>query len=171
MSSEIKKKIEARVAAESKSDPIVEAAEYELSDWQIARCARESDAGDAAFYIIVNRGKFLYVERLGVWLKWMGHYWLKDISAREATAAMDAVVDQYRRIYSEFKKLRDDDEEPGRETIADPSSIIGGEFRRNRLGKSTVQKYMKALSNKISKLRKVTGRKSVLEFVCGCHND
>ena len=123
MTSEIRKKVEERVAAERRNDPVQEAAKYELSDWQIVRCAMEGDAGDAAVYIMVNRGKFLYVERLGVWLKWTGHYWQKDINAREATAAMDAVVDQYRRGYSALKKLLNDDEEPDRATLVHSSSI------------------------------------------------
>lgn len=171
MSSDIKSKINARIAAESKSESIQEPIKPELSDWDIARCAFEGDAGDAAVYIMANQGKFLYVERLGIWLKRMGHYWQKDINSREGTAAVVAVVDHYRRVHSEFKKMIDDDEESNRETIVDHSSIIGAEFKRNRLGKSAVQKYMKCLSDKITKLRKVAGRKSVLEFVRTCPDD
>ena len=167
MSDDIKKKVRERIAAEKAavgSEPAK--ARTELTDWEIIRCARENVAGDAAVYIALNRGKFLYVERWGVWLKWMEHYWQKDLGQREATATVSAVVDEYCRVYGELSNLARD-----RKSSLEPGSAESDKVPRKKRKKESDGPYddeFQALSSKISTLRGVTGRKNVIEYVRTC---
>ncbi len=140
----------------------------ELTDWDIIRCAQENVAGDAAVYIAVNLGKFLYVERWGGWLKWIGQYWQKDLKEREAIAAVARVVDEYRRVYAELRKLDKGLDTGLSEAEAPEPDPHSPAKRRRKAATASYAVYMDALSRKISQLRGVTGRKNVVEYVRTC---
>ena len=159
--SDIESKVRERVEAENKASPAPEA-KPPLTDLQVISCAMENQAGDAAVYIALNRGRYVYVERWGVWLKWMGHYWQKDLKEREATAAVSRVVDEYRRVAAGLRKMLRGDPIPDgiQETAAQADN-----------SDKSLKHHLKELTRKISQLRGNAGRKNVVEYVRTCPDD
>jgi putative DNA primase/helicase len=167
MSDDIEKKVKARIEAEQKNAPAAEK-KPELSDWDIIRCARENVAGDAAVYIVQNLGLFVYVERWGSWLKYMGHYWQRDLKDGRAIAAVSRVVDEYRRVSGELRRMAKDGGQPS----ADEDPPEPSKYSKPRRGSSTgsYDDELKVLSRKISILRGPT-RKNVIEYARSCPDD
>ena len=165
--SAISKKVKERIAAENEKAPPPVPARPPLTDFQIISCATESQEGDSVVYIAVNLGKFLYVERWGVWMKWAGHFWQKDIGDREATAAVAKVVDEYRRAAAVLRRLlkNDTDDEDYSDGLPTPNPEISAALPTDvSMSDKTIKYHLKELGKKISSLRTNAGRKNVVEY-------
>ncbi len=165
MADDIKKLVEARVAAEQNT---VEAPEVlkELSDFDITRCAKESRAGDAAIFIHYNYGKFMYVRRLREWYRWVGHYWEKDIDAAYTLAAVEVVVDQYRRTVSGWWRQLNPDADPNTPPPDSTEMVVGDEKESKK--DNVAQRNIKALNQKITQLHDDAPRGKVLNYARTC---
>lgn len=121
MTSEIKKKVEARVAAEKAADPETEKPCLE-------------------------------------------HNWTKDKSEGDVLAAVARVLNEYRRVSGELRKMQSPEEAETDENDLD------GKFKTKPgtfLSDDTIKSYRKQLAGKISKLRG-SSRKSVIDYVRSC---
>jgi len=141
------------VEAEKKNSPAPEA-KPPLTDFQIITGVTENQAGDAAIYIAVNRGKFIYVERWGCWLKWIGHRWQRDLGERKTIAAVSRVVDEYCGLAARIRKLLKEGSIP--------------DEGKPPLNVESYERLLKELSRKIHHLRGCAGRKNVVEYARTC---
>ncbi|UQZ90679.1 DNA primase [Deltaproteobacteria bacterium Smac51] len=158
--------VKARVEAEKASDLTPEPVRPELSDFQITTCAKENRAGDAAVFIAINHGKYLYIKRQREWLQWVGHYWQKDIDAAEALAAVETVVDEYRRVAAGWWKSLNEHGGDHQKMEDLPDEVL--ESKGGNAKDQTIKRNLKALNSKISQLHDDTPREKVLKFARTC---
>ncbi|MCL2459692.1 MAG: phage/plasmid primase, P4 family [Desulfobulbus sp.] len=105
---DLKKQVEARIKEEEQSaPPSEEKKETELSIDFLKTCLYGNRVGDANLYAAMFRGRFVFVERWGRWLRWAGHHWADDINSRHALAAVERVCEQYQRLLADVDE--DDD--------------------------------------------------------------
>jgi len=105
---DLRKQVDARVKEEEQSaPPPAEKKETELSIDFLKMCLYGNRVGDANLYAAMFRGRFVFVERWGRWLRWVGHHWADDINSRHALAAIERVCEQYQRLLADVDE--DDD--------------------------------------------------------------
>ena len=96
---DLKKQVDARVKEEEQSaPPPAEKKETELPIDFLKTCLHGNRVGDANQYAAMFRGRFVFVERWGRWLRWAGHHWADDLNSRYALAAIERVCEQYQRL-------------------------------------------------------------------------
>lgn len=174
--SDIQKKIADLVAAESKNDPpsldvIQERRPFDI--YEIITCARESQVGDALMYINVNHGKFLYNRGRKMWLKWVDHHWEDDLEGADALAAMEQVVNVYRKTLMGLRKMQNGDA-PADPSVPDPpppedEDLAAGDSPASK--KPGRDPHITALNNKISQLHTAKHRDAVLKVVRTCRDE
>jgi len=140
---DIARRVQERVDLEAASIPEPKKQTVEpLSDSFVIECMRANRLGDAILYNTLHRGKFVFVERWGRWLKWDGHHWSEDINESTALAEIEAVCEEYLRVENNLFIASKD--------------LDGDELKRNIATR-------KALRERVFMLRDVSGRDRVLK--------
>lgn len=142
---DIAKRVQERVEQEAASVPTPKAEVAEpLSDTFVLECLRADRVGDAILYNTLHRGKFIFVDLWGRWLKWAGHHWSEDINDSSALAEVEAVCEEYLRVaanlYLKAKDLEKEDlkaNENAREALRKRVSLLRDVSGRDRLLKCT----------------------------------
>jgi len=165
----LKEQMDARVKEEEQNaPPATEKKESELPLDFLKTCLYGNRIGDANLYAAMFRGRFVFVERWGRWLRWKGNHWGEDINSRHALAAIERVCEQYQRLLADaaedsdiarmvHKRLNVLRDKAGRDnlldcaaTIDEPLCIEGDELDK--------QEYLLACPNCVVDLR--TGESS-----------
>ena len=160
-------KVEARVAEEAADLPTKPTEEVKLPLPFLLQCLYANRVGDANLYAALHRGKFVYVNLWGRWLKWAGNNWAEDIDNAKSLAAVERVCEEYQRIFVEHDEGKNSDSElakavkkrlnvlrdrAGRENLLDlarsidePLSVMATDLDR--------QEYLLACPNTVVDLR------------------
>lgn len=138
-SDEIKKKVEARVKEEAEKEPAK--APEPLSDEFILQCFRANRVGDALLFNTLNRGRFIYVDIWGRYLKWAGHHWAEDLQQKTVLAEIETVCEEYLRLVAKLAKQAEE--------------LTDAEKKAN-------EGLRKALLGRVALLRDTSGRENLL---------
>ncbi len=145
---DIQNMVAERVKQESEGDQVKK--EPEISSRFISDCLWSNELGDALLFIMLNRGKRLYNQTSGEWMRWAGHHWEIDRDSADALASIEGVVWHY---LQEAKNLVD--------KIAKEENT---EVKNKLMGQ---QKY---IYKRVERLRSVHGCNNCLTFTTRCHD-
>ncbi|MBU1039721.1 MAG: DNA primase [Proteobacteria bacterium] len=137
MARRVQARVEQEAAAASPPKPAVP-----LPDNFILDCLRANRVGDAILFNALHRGKFVFVERWGRWLKWAGHHWAEDMNDATALGEVEAVNEEYLRVEDNL--------------FISSKDLDGDELKRNIATR-------KALRDRVNLLRDVSGRDRLLK--------
>jgi putative DNA primase/helicase len=145
---DIQNMVAERVKQESEGDQAK--TEPEITSRFILDCLHANELGDAQLYIMINRGKRLYNQTSGEWMRWAGHHWEIDRGSADALSAIEGVVWHY---LQEAKNLVD--------KIAKEENT---EVKNKLIGQQ------KAIYRRVERLRSVHGCNNCLKFTTHCHD-
>lgn len=145
---DIREQVMERVAAE-KIQPAA-AVDVIIDRRFVQECLASNELGDATLFIAKNRGKRLFNQTTGEWMRWAGHHWEVDKNSSDAMAAMEGVVLEYLK---EAKALVDE--------IAEAKDA---EIRRRLIDRQ------KQIYRRIDRLRSVRGTNNALTFTIRCQD-
>ena len=91
---ELRRQIEAKVEEERQLYENEFEEETELSSLDILEGLRANEDGDGQLFSYLNRDRFSYDHKRGLWHMWKGHYWSED-EINNSLAAVETVVDVY----------------------------------------------------------------------------
>lgn len=136
---DIARRVQERVDAEAVEAPKAKPVEP-LSDRFVLECLRANRVGDAILFNTLHRGKHVFVERWGRFLRWGGHHWREDMNNSEALAAVENVCTEYLRVasnlYTKAKDLEKDElkaNENAREELRKRVFLLRDTSGRSRL--------------------------------------
>jgi len=140
---EAARQVAARVEQEAAAIPAPKPAPAKpLADSFVLECLRANRVGDAILYNVLHRGKFVFVERWGRWLRWVGHHWAEDLNDSTALAEVEAVCEEYLRVEDNL--------------FAASKELDGDELKRNLAMRQELRK-------RVYMLRDVSGRDRLLK--------
>ena len=93
MARRVQERVEIEAAAAAPPKPA-----EPLKDSFVLDCLRANRVGDARLYNTLHRGKFVFINRWGRFLRWGGHHWKEDMNNGEALAEVEAVNEEYLRV-------------------------------------------------------------------------
>lgn len=117
----------------------------------VRNCVPLATEGDGMLYAALWQNKLLYAKASGVWYVWGGHVWRRDRTG-VALGMVRAVADRY---LAECQALEEETRERQGKTHDNDE--------RDRIGRMATR-MIKALTEKASGLRKITGRNGCLDF-------
>jgi len=90
---EIQQQVEARKAAEN-ADRKAEPQPDPITPAFVLQCYKDGELGDARLFAALNKGRFVFHKTEGLWYRWTGHYWERDI-LDEVYHGVEAVAQRY----------------------------------------------------------------------------
>jgi len=148
---EMKKAVKERVAAEAAAYPDVSKNNGRVLSEFVVSCLRANELGDGLLYTSLLKDKFIYNTTISEWIRWMGHFWQRDIHDG-ALAAVEVIVD---RLLKETTQLSE--------------QIDWAIKKKEDERRAQLEKQRGAIYKRITRLRTDRGRNAALKFARSCN--
>lgn len=141
---ELQKQVEAKVAEERELYDTEENINDGLSSRDILDSLNANEDGDAWLFIQLNKDRFCYDHKRGLWHMWKENYWIED-DVDNALAAVESVVDVYAEEASRQAQIKIDTTKNGDNDSAGNAEHIEKDLLRRIHTLQTLRRKKNAL--------------------------
>lgn len=99
----IEKQVRKRVQEEAVAYPDISSNNGRVSSDFVRQCLKANELGDGLLYSEIHKGRYLYNNISGEWMKWAGHHWDLDIM-QESLAGIEDLVDRFLEEVDQLEK-------------------------------------------------------------------
>ena len=169
---ELQKQVEAKVAEERELYHTEENINCGLSSQDILDALNANEDGDAWLFIQLNKDRFCYDHKRGLWHVWQKNYWIED-EVDNALAAVESVVDVYADEASKQAQAKIDATKKGDNDSAGKAEHIEKELLRRIHALQTLRRKKNVLilaASGNNSLGISGGQWDLDPFLLGCNN-